>query len=181
MQREDVATVIRTTLCRILTPEQATELAAATVPVDVPTGSFVFRQGDKSDGVLIFVRGSVEILRQAGTAEPRVIAIVMAPTVLGEMGLVTERPRSATVRATSDCEFHLLTKREFERMLETENVAAFKLVASLADVLARRLEAMDDRLLAMAAPDTPATATTAPAQVAELAALREKLFSEWSF
>lgn len=187
MQREHVANIIRTALCKSLSPEQASEIAAATVPVGVPSGGFVFRQGDKSEGLLIFVRGSVEILRQSGTAEPRVIAAVTAPTVLGEMGLVTERPRSATARATTACEFHLLTRREFARMLSTEQVAAYKLVVSVAEVVSRRLEAADDRLLQLAeaipapAEQPGAAPAPPPPQISDLTALREKLFSEWSF
>jgi CRP-like cAMP-binding protein len=185
VQTQNVAAVIRNTLCRSLTVPQAAEIAAATVPVGVPKGGFVFRQGDKSDGMLIFVRGAVEILRQGSNGDPRVIATVNAPTVIGEMGLVTglvtDRPRSATVRATADCEFHLLTKREFERMLASEQLSALKLVVSLADVLARRLEAADDRLIAMSEPPALPGVVPAPPPIAELAALREKLFSEWSF
>jgi CRP-like cAMP-binding protein len=190
MQRDEVARIIRTTLCRSLTPAQAVELAASTVPVGVPAGGFVFRHGDKSDGLLILVRGSVEISRVTGDGTPRTIATMNAPAVIGEMGLLTERPRSASVKAITACECHLLTRRDFVRMLEDEQLAAFKLVGSLADVLARRLEAADDGLVAIvdaaqaaqaAAPVVPPDVAQPPAPVAELAALREKLFSEWSF
>jgi CRP-like cAMP-binding protein len=203
MQREDVAKIVKNA-CKVLTPAEATEIAAATVPVGVPAGNFVCKQGDRSDGLLIFVRGSVEIARKAPDGAERVLATVSAPTVLGEMGLVTDRPRSASVKATTACEFHVLTKKDFKRMLDDEQLAAFKLVGLLAEIMARRLEAADDRLLAMAAeaqkaaapepaapapapapaPDgaTPApSAAPAAARVADLDALREKLFSEWSF
>jgi CRP-like cAMP-binding protein len=208
MQRDDVAKIIRNA-CKSLTVAQATEIAAATVPVGVPAEGFAFRQGDRSDGVMILVRGSVEILRQATDGSPRTLATVTAPTVLGEMGLITERPRSASVKAVTGCEFHLLTKKDFKRMLDEEMVSAFKLVGMLADVMARRLEAADEKLLeitvaaetaareaasAAAAAQAAASAPTAPAPapapvaaapatapVAELTALRDKLFGEWSF
>ena len=201
MQRDDVAKIIRNA-CKSLTVAQATEIAAATVPVGVPADGFAFRQGDRSDGVLILVRGSVEILRQAGDGSQRTLATVNAPTVLGEMGLITDRPRSASARAVSACEFHLLTKKDLMRMLDDEMLSAFKLVGMLADVMARRLEAVDEQLLEImvaceaaareaasaaagptqaAAPATTAPAAPAAAPIAELTALREKLFGEWSF
>ena len=201
MQRDDVAKIIRNA-CKSLTVAQATEIAAATVPVGVPADGFAFRQGDRSDGVLILVRGSVEILRQAGDGSQRTLATVNAPTVLGEMGLITDRPRSASARAVSACEFHLLTKKDLKRMLDDEMLSAFKLVGMLADVMARRLEAVDEQLLeimvacetaareaasaaASPAPVTAPAATPPPAPtaapIAELTALREKLFGEWSF
>ena len=201
MQRDEVAKIIRNA-CKSLTVAQATEIAAATVPVGVPADGFVFRQGDRSDGVLILVRGSVEILRQAADGSQRTLATVSAPTVLGEMGLSTDRPRSASARAVTACEFHLLTKKDLKRMLDDEMLSAFKLVGMLADVMARRLEAADAQLLEImvacdAAAREAAAATAGPAQVAaptataptapaaapiaELTALREKLFGEWSF
>ncbi len=61
-------------------------------------------------------------------------------------------------------------------MLDAERLAAYKLVAAIADVPARRVEMMDQKLLTLGS----ATAAT-PAPVEELAALRAKLFSEWSF
>jgi len=205
MQRDDVVRIIRNA-CKSLTVAQATEIAAATVPVGVPADGFAFRQGDRSDGVMILVRGSVEILRQATDGSQRLLAAVNAPNVLGEMGLITERPRTASVKAVTACEFHLLTKKDFKRMLDEEMVSAFKLVGMLADVMARRLEAADEKLLeitvtaettareaaasaasaaaaATAAATAPAPVVTAPAAapVAELTALRDKLFGEWSF
>ena len=95
--------------------------------------------------------------------------------MLGEMSLVTDRRHSATVRAQTDCEFRLLTKRDFLRLLEQENIAAYKLLATIAEVLARRLYRMDEKALELAAQRDRA------APVEELAAFKEKLFSEWTF
>jgi CRP-like cAMP-binding protein len=195
MQRDDVVRIIRSA-CKSLTAAQATEIAAATVPVGVPAGGFAFRQGDRSDGVLILVRGSVEIVREAADGSQHTLATVNAPTVLGEMGLITDRPRSANGRAVTACEFYLLTRKDLKRMLDDESLAAFKLVGMLAEVMASRLEAADAKLLeltvnaetaarevaaAAAAAATAKAAAPATTPVAELTALRQKLFGEWSF
>ena len=175
MSSSDLINIIRTVICRTLTPEQANELSAATVPVAVPTGAIVFREGDPSTGLFILLRGYAEVSKATPDGTPRAIATITGPTVVGEMGLITARPRSATVRAVSDCEFHQLTRTQFERMMNAERMAAYKLVATIAEVLARRVEAMDRQLLGMATPDRAAT------PVADLTALREKLFTEWTF
>jgi CRP-like cAMP-binding protein len=171
----DLISIIRTVLCRTLTPDQATELSAATVQVPVPTGAVLFKEGDPSTGLFILLRGDAEITKRTPDGAPRSIATITGPTVVGEMGLITARPRSATVRAVSDCEFHQLTRTQFDRMVKAERMAAFKLLGTIADVLARRVEAMDQQLAGFAEP----TKTAPP--VADLAALREKLFTEWSF
>ena len=175
MSSSDLINTIRTVICRTLTPEQANELSAATVQVSVPMGGIVFREGDPSTSLFILLHGYAEVTKQTPDGETRGIATITGPTVVGEMSLITSRPRSATVRAVSDCELYQLTRTQFERMINAERMAAYKLVATIAEVLARRVEAMDERILGIDA-STPATAP-----VADLAALRDKLFTEWSF
>ncbi|MBI2206069.1 MAG: cyclic nucleotide-binding domain-containing protein [Candidatus Rokubacteria bacterium] len=176
MTSSELVKTFRTVLCPTLTGDQAMELISATVPVSLPAGDLVFREGEKSNGLFILLRGSADVSKQAGDGTAKVLVTLKGPTVVGEMGLITDHPRSATVRAVSDCELHLLTKTQFARMLEAERLAAYKLIAAIADVLARRVEIMDQKILALGASEA-----TGSAPVGELAALRAKLFTEWSF
>jgi CRP/FNR family transcriptional regulator, cyclic AMP receptor protein len=175
MPHAELHSVIRTVLCRGLSGEQAEQLVAATVPLRAPAGAVVFTEGDKSTGLLIFLRGSAEVLKQTANGETQTLATVTAPTVLGEMGLLTDRPRTATVRTLTDCEFHLLTRTQFHRLLEHESLAAYKLVATVANVLAHRLDLMDQKVLEL----TERHHDAAP--VEELDRFRHKLFTEWAF
>ena len=95
--------------------------------------------------------------------------------VLGEMSLITARQHSATVEAVTDCQFALLTRAQFQRLLDAESLAAYKLIATIAEVLAGRVTRLDQKVL-----ELTAVKERAPA-VEELAAFKQKLFSEWSF
>src|SRR5262249_5405500 len=100
---------------------------------------------------------------------------VEAPTVLGELSLLLLRGKyTATVRAQTNCELWVLPKTDFVQMLEKDNVAVYKLVATLAEVLARRLLAMDAKMMELA------RRSDHPAPVEELATFRQKLSWEWS-
>lgn len=171
----ELLSVVRNVLGQGLTSEQAEQLVAATVPVHAPAGTTVFREGEKSTGLLIFVRGTAEILKQGARGDSRTIATVTAPSVIGEIGLITDRPRSASVRTQTDCEFFLLTRTQFQRLLDGESLAAYKLIATLADVLARRLDMMDQKVLEL----SDRHRDVAP--VEELADFRRQLFTEWTF
>ncbi|MBI4636752.1 MAG: cyclic nucleotide-binding domain-containing protein [Candidatus Rokubacteria bacterium] len=175
MAAAELREVVRSVLCRGLTAEQADQLVRTTVPLETRAGTPVFREGDAPMGLLILVEGTVEIARRGPDGAERTIATIDAPTVLGEMSLVTDQPHSATVRARTDCRFHLLTKTQFHRLLGGESVAAYKLIATVAEVLARRLQRMDDKVLELLARREGA------APVEELAVFKQKLFSEWSF
>ena len=167
---ETVCTVVRGRL----TSAQAEEILRATLPLQVRAKSLILREGDEGAGLLLFLRGRAEVLKQ-GPDGGQPIAVVEAPSVLGEMSLVTDRRQSATVRALTDCELRLLARRDFHRLLEADSLAAYKLVAAIAEVLAHRLYRMDEKALELAA------RADRPPLVEELAVFKEKLFSEWSF
>jgi CRP/FNR family transcriptional regulator, cyclic AMP receptor protein len=168
--------VIRSVLGKTLTYEQAEQLGNASVPVAAKAGTVVFKEGERSEGLLILTRGKVEVFRDAaGTVKS--IATVEAPTVIGEMGLLLDRGHTASVRAVTDCEFMMLTRSQVQRLLDSDSLGAYKLMATIAEVLARRLQLMDEKVLELMG---RSTAGAAP-PVEELAAFKQKLFSEWSF
>ncbi len=174
MSAADLRKTIRAVLCKGLTVEQADQLGAALVPVTVGAGQAVLREGDNPSGLFLLLKGSVEILKQ-GDGGSQSLGKVEAPTVLGEMSLVTERPQSATVVSVTDCDFYLLTRLQFQRLLATESIAAYKLLGTIAEVLAGRVARLDQKVVELSA------RKDGPPPVEELAAFRQKLFSEWSF
>jgi CRP-like cAMP-binding protein len=175
MAGADLIRTVCTVLCRSLTPAQAEELLTAADPVSLPAGAEVFREGGEGDGLYLFHKGSVEIVKQGGDGSPQWLATVEAPSVLGEMSLVTASPHSATARTLTDCEFRLLTRAEFHRLLAAENLAAYKLLGAIAEVLSRRLLRMDEKVVELLGQ----RGNSKP--VEELVRFKQKLFSEWSF
>ncbi len=175
MTHAQVRDTLRSVLCRGLTLEQAEQITQALAPVTVSAGRPIFREGDSPRGLFVLLKGTVEILKHAPDGKTQSLGRIDAPTVLGEMSLLTERPHSATVGTVTDCELYLLTRTQFQRLIAGESVAAYKLVAAIAEVLAGRVARLDQKVLELSA------ARGAPAPVEELAAFKQKLFSEWSF
>ena len=174
MTSRDLVQTVCTVLFKTLTPSQAEEILAATQPRSVPSGNIVFREGEGGTGLFLLLKGSVEVVKQGPNGVTQQLATVDAPSVLGELSLVSERRHSATVRATTDCEFRVLAREDFLRLLERDNLAAHKLVGAIAEVLARRLRRMNDLTLEL-------LGRSDPPPVEELARFKQKLFSEWSF
>jgi CRP-like cAMP-binding protein len=168
----EAARIVRGVLCRGLTHEQADQIVTAMVPVAVEAGTVVLREGGRGQGLLVLLEGAAEIVKHDGDGGDVVISTVEAPTVVGELSLITERPHSATVRARTACKFQLLTRSQFDRLLGSESVAAYKVVATLADVIAGRLIAMDEKFVEL-------TRERDDPRAEELAAFRRKLFSQW--
>lgn len=172
----EAAKIVRGVLCRGLTMDQTDQIIKAMIPVTAEPGTVVMREGERGQGLLVLLGGSVEVLKHGRTGLDVALTTVQGPTVLGEMSLVSERPYSATVRTLTACEFQLLTRSQFDRLLKSESLAAYKVVATLADLIAWRLHRMDDKFVELAGRAPSAD----PPPVAELAAFRHKLFTEWN-
>jgi CRP/FNR family cyclic AMP-dependent transcriptional regulator len=151
---------LRTVLCRSLTAEEAEQVAQVLVPMHVAAGQSVIREGDAPGGLYVLFKGAVEVSKRTPDGGQQTLARIEAPTVVGEMSLITERPHSATVIALTDCELRMLTRAQFRRLITGDSLAAYKVVASIAEVLAGRLARIDEKIVAL---------STA-----------QKLFNEWS-
>jgi CRP/FNR family transcriptional regulator, cyclic AMP receptor protein len=171
----EAAKIVRTILGRGLTPQQTEQIVNAMVPTTVTSGNTVFREEERGQGLFVLLDGTVEVVKESGPGGPVLIASVEAPSVLGEMSLITDRPHSATVRARTNCEFRLLTRSQFDRLLQAENLAAYKVVATLADVIAWRLNRMDEKFVELSRRGEN------PQPVEELAMFKQKLFNEWNY
>src|SRR5689334_2242686 len=69
---------------------------------DFPAGTTVFKEGDPADGMYLILDGTVLIIRKTQAGEERTVAIVTAGQSFGEIGLLVERPRTATAAAGTD-------------------------------------------------------------------------------
>ena len=90
------------------------KLAARLVPVPLTRGADLFRQGDPGDAFYLVARGEVGVYVDTGAeiGESR-IAVLRPGDPLGEMALLTNSPRSATIRAETDGELLRLDRARF--------------------------------------------------------------------
>jgi len=81
-------------------------------PVALHFGDFLYREGDPSDAVYFVESGTVEVRRKVGVDEATV-ATLGKGEILGEMGVLSGSPRSASIVATSDVTLVRLESRAF--------------------------------------------------------------------
>jgi CRP/FNR family transcriptional regulator, cyclic AMP receptor protein len=105
-------------------------------------GQVLFREGDPADSVFRLLSGAVDILRELD-GDPILLGTVGAGQFIGEMGVVENRPRSATARAASGVEVEILTPTEFLDQIAGSPRAARELIQRLS----QRLREADDRIV----------------------------------
>src|SRR5262245_13144565 len=105
-------------------------------------GQVLFREGDPADCVFRLLSGAVDVLREL-EGDPILLGTVGPGQFIGEMGVVENRPRSATVRAASEVEVEILTPTEFLDQIASSPRAARELIQRLS----QRLREAGDRIV----------------------------------
>ena len=75
----------------------------------------IFEQGDYGEEMYVIKRGKVEVVRDFS-----VIAELSDHAFFGEMALVSEEPRNATIKAVTEVEALVLKKEDFRQLLENK-------------------------------------------------------------
>jgi CRP-like cAMP-binding protein/thioredoxin reductase/ferredoxin-like protein FixX len=90
------------------------------------SGDALFNEGDKSDGLYLIRKGSVMVSRMLGGREV-VLSYVSAGNYVGEMALVADAPRSATVRAAVPAEAIVLMASKVTELMAANTAMRGKL------------------------------------------------------
>ena len=127
-------------------------LASAMVVVSVPEGTRVIDQGDSADYFYVVREGALEVTRRDTDGSERVVGHLAPGEYFGEIGLLQEGIRTASVIATETTELYSVSGEDF---VDAVNRGSDVSVA-LGDTVARRIASYERRDVQHA----PAAATT---------------------
>lgn len=119
------------------TPEEIERIASAAQENAFDAGQLIITQGTPGQAFYLVLSGRVEILRDG-----RSLGAYGPGDFFGEMSLLDNAPRSATIRAIEDTRCLMLSSWDFKSVLEEHPSIAVKLL----EVLSRRLRVADERL-----------------------------------
>lgn len=115
-------------------------------PQRVAAGKTIFREGDPGDAWYVIYDGKVGVYKSDDFHSPLLVITLGPRACVGEMAIVDHSPRSATVKALEDTTLFRFPRRDFERLLMADNLAAYKLVYEMAKVLCQRIRGANERL-----------------------------------
>ncbi|MBE7199322.1 MAG: patatin-like phospholipase family protein [Parafilimonas terrae] len=113
---------------------------ARMVPVTVPGGRILFEQGSPGDALYTLVSGVVGVSARDHNGTPTRVARLRPPETFGEMALLSDAPRAATVVALRDSQLLQLTREAFEAVIAEHP----RTLLYFARMLADRLRAIYD-------------------------------------
>ena len=112
------------------------KLALVADEIDLRDGHVLTREGRPGREFFVLVEGSVRVTRK-----DRKVTDLGAGDWFGEIALITDAPRTATVTATSPVDVLVITDRSFRRVVETMPSIAIKVLARVGERLARDAKA----------------------------------------
>lgn len=129
---------------RDIDPGRLKLLAFTSERVSYAAGQTLFEQGDMSDAAYVILAGTAEVL--IDTAGGRLaVASLGTSDLLGEMGILSDAPRSATIVARDDLLALRIDKRVFLELLGQFPQMAIAVMRELA----KRLERTNARLASL--------------------------------
>ena len=119
--------------------QDATELAQHCERLEVRAFETIARAGEPADSVLFILNGRVGVIVDAGGGHTTRVRSLGRHTTVGEMGLVSRQPRSATLRAEADSVLYVLRTDAFNAITASNPALGQKLLTYFMSVLAERL------------------------------------------
>ena len=110
-------------------------------------GDIVFSEGDPGDEVCFVVDGTLDVLKmQAGEMEKK-IAVKAPGGSLGEMAVIGDCSRTATVKACTDTTLLTLSRNRFDQICADYPAVGVKVLRAIARILSHHLRDTSQELL----------------------------------
>ena len=98
----------------------------------VPAGQVLFKEGERGNFMYVLMSGTAEII-----VHNRVIETAKAGAIVGEMAIIDDYARSATVVAKSDCKFLPIARDRFIFLIQQKPEFAMHVIRVMVDRLRR--------------------------------------------
>ncbi len=119
-----------------LEPSLIHEIARSIEWRAVPGGSVLMTQGEPARALYLLISGRMVVTVRDGDGPETVVGEVAARETIGEMGVLADRPRTATVRAIRDCELMRLSREAFRALAETHHALMMRVTRLVIERLA---------------------------------------------
>ncbi|MCP3103484.1 Stp1/IreP family PP2C-type Ser/Thr phosphatase [Myxococcus sp. K15C18031901] len=128
-------------LFRHLTYKEQTAVLSIATTRTYPAGREIVVEGQPGEELFVVIRGRVAIEKNGVE-----IAELRSGGHFGEMGLIDNAPRSATVRATEPTRTMVISRPDLMGLMKRESILAVKMLWSFVQVLSDRLRATNSEL-----------------------------------
>jgi CRP/FNR family transcriptional regulator, cyclic AMP receptor protein len=161
---------------RHLTEEEREELEELLEPAGFEAGETIFEEGGPEERLYVITAGSVEVYKMVLPGRRQTLATIEAPTVVGEMGLLTEPRAAASVEARTPIRAYAIDRDRFLERLDEDSAAACKVVHEIGRTLANRLARTNETIA-----DIIGQLEVASGEATDFDIFQDRLIREWFY
>jgi len=132
-------------LFKYLDPKELVKLSQYLQKVSFPRGAILFNENDEGNEMYIILKGKVEVTI-LDKNDRLVLTTLEEGSFFGEMSLLSNIKRSATIKILEDAEFYMITREGLKKIMKETPSIAVKILFVIASELSNRI-AKTDKLL----------------------------------
>jgi len=153
---KDISPLQGTELFKGLSPEQIRKVLNICHTVRFPANEIIMNEGEMGDSMYIILQGTVEVIKRLIMAAvdddesadkskvfTRLDATGLHP-VFGEIALLQESKRTASVRTVTDCILYEIKKKDFLSLTESDFEFGYRILLNMAGIVSERLRKADE-------------------------------------
>ena len=129
-----------------LTEDYLRMLSAAVTRKSAPRSTTIMASGDAIDSLYMILSGRLKVMMSDSEGKEVILAILGPGEFFGEMGLIDDEPRSASVVSIEPCKLLSIAKRDFKRVISENSEMAMSVMRGLV----RRLREADRKIGSLA-------------------------------
>ena len=133
-------------LFAVLDEVQLDALSAVVSRRTFPKNRVVLQAGDPTDSLYIVITGRTRVQMADDEGKEVILAVLGPGDFFGEMGLIDDEPRAASVLTTEPCDFVVITKNDFNALLKNN----FEIAMVIMRGLVKRLREADRKIESLA-------------------------------
>lgn len=100
-----------------ISPQTLQAIAPYITEIKVPAQSILLQQGNKGDVCYCLIEGTVDVLVKSPDEEERVIATLAEGALIGELALLMDTPRNATIKTMTACTLLQIPREHFQTLV----------------------------------------------------------------
>lgn len=126
-------------------------LATTLEVIEVPPGTYLFREGELGDAMYVVLQGDIEIEKASRNGSEVRVAVLGPSDWFGEMSMIDVQKRSASVMAASPATLIRITPSDLDRLYRSDVKTYALIVLNIAREMSRRLRVADAMMADMVA------------------------------
>jgi hypothetical protein len=118
-----------TTLLGQVTPQRIAEIAQKCESERFTQDAFIFKEGDAPNAAIFLVEGELQVIKATG----KVLAKLESGALTGELGILTGRPRMASLKVLSESALVIkIEAADLNRLIERDSLVAASILKTVA-------------------------------------------------